>query len=120
MNRIKLLRQQREMTQDSFAEFCDVSRASIARYDAGGRVDRKNAEKIAYACGVSVDYVLGISQTPIAEPDFLSTAEAPKTAEARIISANIDKMPPKERERALNVLKAACAEYFDSSEGKMA
>jgi repressor LexA len=47
------------MNQFEFAEFCDISRSSVARYDAGQPVDRKNAEKIASACGVSVDYVLG-------------------------------------------------------------
>ena len=60
MNRILFLRQRLGMNQYDFAEYCDISRASVARYDAGSKVDRKNAQKIAAACRVSVDYVLGL------------------------------------------------------------
>ena len=56
---VKTLREQRGMTQDDFAEFCDVSRISIARYETGGQVSRASAEKIAAACGVSVSFVIG-------------------------------------------------------------
>lgn len=52
------------MTQERFSEYCDVSRASIARYEAGERIDRTNAEKIASACGTTVDFVLGYGPTP--------------------------------------------------------
>lgn len=59
MNNVLNLRKQKGMTQDEFAEFCDVSRASIARYEAGGNVNRENAEKMAKACLVTVDWVIG-------------------------------------------------------------
>lgn len=47
------------LTQEAFAELCDVSRASIARYDSGAAISRKNAEKIASACHISIDELLG-------------------------------------------------------------
>ena len=59
MNTIIELRTQRGMTQDEFAEYCGVSRISIARYEAGARISTENAERIASACHVSVDWVLG-------------------------------------------------------------
>ena len=59
MNNVLNLRKQKGMTQDEFAEFCDISRASIARYEAGGNVNRENAEKMAKACLVTVDWVIG-------------------------------------------------------------
>lgn len=113
MNRIKYLRLLKEMTQEEFAEFCDISRASIARYDSGGRVDRTNAEKIASACGVSVDYVLGIDDNP---QDYQSAHKQPRTVEAQIISAGVDKMSPENRRIALNLLKAVYADCFEPAE----
>ena len=59
MNIILKLRHSMKMTQEQFAEFCDISRISIARYEAGAPINRENAVKIAEACNVSVDYVLG-------------------------------------------------------------
>jgi transcriptional regulator with XRE-family HTH domain len=60
MNNVRFLKDQRGMTQDEFAEYCDVPRVSIARYETGAEISRKNAKKIAAACNVSVDFVLGI------------------------------------------------------------
>ena len=61
MNNVYTLRNILRMTQDEFSEHCNVSRISIARYEAGGEINRANALKIASACGVSVAYVLGLS-----------------------------------------------------------
>jgi transcriptional regulator with XRE-family HTH domain len=47
------------MTQDDFSEYCKVSRISIARYEAGSKISRENAQKIASACHVSLAYVIG-------------------------------------------------------------
>ena len=41
---------------------------------------------------------------------------APKTEEAKIISAGIDKMTPERREQALKVLQTIFADYFDGGE----
>lgn len=63
MNNVLTLRNLLSMTQDEFAEHCNVSRISIARYEAGAEINRSNALKIASACGVTVDYVLGTEQS---------------------------------------------------------
>lgn len=68
MNNVYTLRSAMAMTQDEFAEFCDVSRISIARYETGADINRANAVKIATACGVSVQYVLGV-ETKNEEPN---------------------------------------------------
>ena len=62
MNNVYNLRKQRDMTQDEFAEYCNVSRISIARYEAGGEVSRVNAQRIADACRVPISFVLGVEQ----------------------------------------------------------
>ena len=64
-NNVTVLREQKGLSQERFAELCGISRASIARYEAGDAINRANAVKIATACGVSVDYLLGLSDDPI-------------------------------------------------------
>lgn len=59
MNNVHFLRDQKAMTQEEFSEYCNIPRISVARYEAGEPIGRKNAEKIAAACRVSVDFVIG-------------------------------------------------------------
>ena len=59
MNNVLSLRNSLHMTQDDFSEYCKVSRISIARYEAGSKISRENAQKIASACHVSLAYVIG-------------------------------------------------------------
>ena len=63
MNNVSFLREQKGMTQDEFAEFCNVSRISIARYETGAQVSSASAIKIAEACKVSMDFVLGRTES---------------------------------------------------------
>ena len=87
MNVIKILREQRGMTQDQFAEYCGVSKISITRYESGAPVNHKNAQKIATACSVSVDFIYGL-QSVAKEPDLRS-----------ITAAIIDELSPEELEQ---------------------
>lgn len=75
MNNVLSLRSAMAMTQDEFAEFCNVSRISIARYEAGADINRANAVKIASACGVSVEYVIGVEQTKEQPDDAITIRE---------------------------------------------
>lgn len=68
MNKVMELRNSMHMSQEAFAEFCDVSRASIARYEAGAPFSRLNAQKIARACHISIDDLLQIQNDLDAEP----------------------------------------------------
>ena len=63
-NNVRKLRNNLDMTQAAFAEYCDVSIISISRYESGERISARNAEKIANACHVSLDYVLGQEKQP--------------------------------------------------------
>lgn len=75
MNNVLLLRNSMSMTQDEFAERCNVSRISIARYEAGAEINRANAMKIASACGVSVEYVLGVETSPDEQDEVMQIRE---------------------------------------------
>ncbi len=61
MNRVAEIRKALGKTQEQFAEFCGVSRASIARYEKGDNINPDNAARIAEACNVSIGYLLGDS-----------------------------------------------------------
>ena len=64
MNNVLFLRQRLSMTQDEFADHCNVARISIARYETGAQVSRANAKKIATACGVTIGFVIGDEEKP--------------------------------------------------------
>lgn len=87
MNAIKILRDQRGMTQDQFAELCGISKISITRYESGAPINRKNAQKIAAACKVSIDFIYGL-QTAENPPDLRS-----------VTAALIDELSPEELEQ---------------------
>lgn len=58
--RIRELRKSKGLTQAEFAEKCDISRSSLARYETGVNIpDPEILRKIAQSCGVSYDYLLG-------------------------------------------------------------
>ena len=106
-NNVVALREQKGLSQERFAELCGISRASIARYEAGEAINRANAVKIAAACGVSVDFVLGIDESE----DGSSLPQIPITTEARILAAGIDRMPEADRRKALEIMNMIFDKY---------
>ena len=108
-NNVVALREQKGLSQERFAELCGISRASIARYEAGEAINRANAVKIAAACGVSVDFVLGIDESD----DGNSLPQIPITTEARILAAGIDRMPEADRKKALSIMEMVFERYKD-------
>ena len=93
MNNVLTLRKQKGITQDEFAELCNISRASIARYEAGGNVNRENAERIAEACHVSVDWVIG---RPANDP-----IPASVTGNAKEMLTLLSSLPPEKQDQLL-------------------
>lgn len=75
MNNVRNLREQLHLTQAAFAEHCGVSIVSISRYEVGENVSTRNAERIAKACGVSIDFVLGETDDPGREEERFSEEE---------------------------------------------
>ena len=110
MNNVLTLRNILAMTQDEFAEHCNVSRISIARYEAGAEINRVNAMKIAHACGVPVEYVLGIAEQP-KEPNYDAEAVAirerlRRDPHSRLLFDAANKATPESLKAAAAVLKA--------------
>ena len=111
--KIKELRKARGMNQDQLAELASLNRVTIAKYESG-RVEpgAQSLARIADALEVSADTLLGRSDEMPPPPAH------PHTEEACIVSGAMDRMPPEDREKALNVLKTIYADYFDKEEEK--
>ena len=128
MNNVRELRLKKGIQQKELALEVGVSNATVSDWEHG----RKNPsgerlEKLAEFFGVSESVVLGksnafISDDPqtngrteteqIVQMVLEQLGDHPKTDEAKFISIAVDKMPPKDREKAMNVLKAIYGDYF--------
>ena len=112
MNNVLTLRNMLSMTQDEFAEHCNVSRISIARYEAGAEINRANAMKIARACGVPVEYVLGIGvderkKVPNYDAEAIAIRERLRRDPSyRLLFDAANKATPESLKAAAAVLKA--------------
>ena len=111
MSRVTELRHARNMTQDQFAEFCDVSHACIARYDAGAPISRKNAEKIAKACKVSVDYVLEMDANPEEGETMLREGICSLTQEEKKLVQHYRELTAKGKMRVVETMEELIVVY---------
>lgn len=74
-SRIKILRDEKDVTQEELGKHLGVRRSAVANYESGNRqVDIKTCERIAEYFGVSIDFLIGnVKDNPI---DFLYNAKA--------------------------------------------
>lgn len=113
--RIRELRIAAKLSQEQLAELASLNRVTIAKYESGKVEPGARAlSRIADALEVSTDVLLGKTD---GIPKIPST---PKTPESRIISECVDKMTKEDRERALAMMRAVYADYFEKEEDKMA
>ena len=62
MNRLKLLREERKLTQTEVAAFLGVGRNTLSRYETGERApDTDTVARLAGYFDVTTDYLLGLS-----------------------------------------------------------
>ena len=110
---LKDIRRKNYLNQTEFANRIGVTQSAISQWEHG--LTRPNSDQlkaISLAFGISIDTLLAGEQT--AQMDG-----CPKTVESRIISNGVDRMPPDDRKRALNILRSVYAEYFDNVEDKI-
>lgn len=116
-DRIRTFREKSGLSQDELAELASIHRVTLARYESG-KVDpgAQALARIADALGVSADALLGRN-----DPNNEPLTRAPRTPEARIVSAGMDRMPLAAREKIVDVILAMYQkehpEYFDQEEG---
>ena len=108
--RIRELRQRQHLTLDDVARHLGIGRQAVYKYEQGTvtNIPLENLEKMAALFGVTPDYLAGwTDDNPSVPPP-----DTPQTPEARIVSGGLDRMPPEARQRALQLLSLAFAEYF--------
>ena len=69
--RISYLRESHKLTQTELARRLGITRASLSHYETGRRVpDFDTLAKMADLFGVSVDYIIGRTEQPVASPEI--------------------------------------------------
>ena len=124
--KIKMLRKSQGLTQSEFAKRLFVTSAAVSQWEKDvTRPDMDRLIKIAKEFSVPLDYFSDEPSTEYSEAELIKQhllielgANQPKTEEAQFISVAIDKMPQKDREKALGVLKVMYGNYFEDKEDK--
>lgn len=118
-DKIKQLRISQGLNQTEFAKRLFVTPGAVSQWEKGRTApDTARLIAIAKEFSIPLDYFSDdlpqYSETELIRQHLLIElgAAQPKTEEAKFISVALDKMPQKDREKALNVLKAMYAEYF--------
>ena len=106
MNIIRELRKKAGIGQKELADIIGVSIPTVSDWETGKKQPSKERlRKLAEYFHVDELVILGKRVVSISDENN------PRTTEARIISGGIDKMPPDQREQALNVMRAMFAQY---------
>ena len=127
--KIKRLRSERGWTQSELGERIGVQKAAINKYETGVVVNfkREIIAKLSNAFDVNPAWLIDEEEEWPPVPSIRQLVNnavhagmamernisGPKSEEAKIISAGIDKMEPERREQALKVLQAIFADIFD-------
>ena len=122
MNIVKELRKKKGIQQKELAISIGVSRPTVSDWEANKKdPSGERLKKLAEFFGVDELVILGKGVVNIERPETEQVrqmileklgANHPLTEEARFVSIAMDKMPQKDREKAVNVLRAMYAEYF--------
>ena len=103
---LKDLRRRNYLNQTAFAKRIGVSQGAVSQWE--NNLTRPNLDQLK---AISDEFNISIDDLLSGDPEPV-TPTGPRTREARIVSAGMDKMPPEKREQAIKVLQAIFAEYF--------
>lgn len=123
-DKIKMLRKSQGLNQTEFAKRLFVTQGAVYQWETG-RTTPDTARLLAMAKEFSVplDY-FSDDKPDITEAELIKQhllielgADKPKTDEARILAAGVDRLPKGQREQALDVVKAMFREHSDYFKG---
>jgi transcriptional regulator with XRE-family HTH domain len=129
-DRIRKLRKERGYSQQQLANKLNLTQGAISQWENNQTVPAYDQmASLAKLFCTSIDDLMGRMDIPTPEGDddkekyatigkqildlTQGYSQAPKTPEARILASGIDKMPPRDRERALNLVKLMFEQYAD-------
>lgn len=99
MKRLKELRKERGVTQEDLAKFLNVKRNAISRYETDDREpDHDVLIKIAQFFNVSIDYLLGNSETNI-------TSKALPDPDHKAILSSYDSLSDKNKAELIRIAR---------------
>lgn len=114
---IREARKRAGMNQEQLAELARLNRVTIAKYESGKVEPGAQAlSRIADALEVTVDELLGRS-SPDETTKPIVIDNQPKTAEARLLAAGVDRMPEADRKKALDIMNMVFDKYASYFEG---
>ena len=64
-NRLRLLREAKQMTQKEVAECLRITRAAYNKYESGASRPVRKLKKLSKLFNVSTDYIMGQNETPL-------------------------------------------------------
>ena len=121
MNIVKELRKKKGIQQKELALEIGVSRPTVSEWESNKKdPSGERLKKLAEFFEVDELVVLGKGVVDIEHPVTDQVRQMileklgvqPQTDEAKFVSIAMDKMPPKDREKAMAVLRTMYAEYF--------
>ena len=109
--RLKEIRESKGLKQNEVALGLNLSPSLYNRYENGTReVPNALLPVIADFFNVTIDEIMGRDSTE-------EKQDTPRTIEARIVSAGMDRMSKEDREFALEMFRRAFASIYDQKEG---
>ena len=112
-DKIKELRKSRGLNQTEFAKPLFVTAGAVSQWEKGLTwPDTSRLMRISKVYGVPLGY-FNDDPTDAEQIETAPPPQAPKTPEARILASGIDRMPERDRERALNLVRLMFEQYAD-------
>ena len=107
---MKEIRLKNKWTLEDMAKKLNTTKQALSKYERGERTPKITvAAKFAEILDVPLELLIGYEYHD--EDPF--PYQEPLTVEARILAKGIDKLPPEQREQALNVIRAMFVKYAD-------
>lgn len=119
MNRIRTLRQQREITQDELGNIVNVQKSAISKYELGRAVPSTDVlKKLSDYFNVSIDYLLGLSEERTTVTTILSPLEVGNEvqtilAERGLTPTDIDNQAGIKAGTTAKIIKGKYTPHFD-------
>ena len=110
--RLRKAMEMRGITASELSRLSGVGKSDICYYLKGHYLPKQDK---VYLMAKALDVDPGWLMTGVEQK--YDENEGPRTDEARILAAGIDKLPKEQREQALSVIRAMFAKYSDYFEG---
>lgn len=113
-SRLKQARLRKNMTQAQLAKEVGVTKGAIGNYESEVSSPKEDILiRLMEVLEVDANFLFqDLVHSPFPD-ETAKPPDRPKTIEARILSAGIDKMPAEDRERALAMMRMIFTQYAD-------